>query len=561
ISREALGRYIAQMAPALPHLECGNVFARGLEANPRQVKRAINIFTLLWGLSRNKTELTTLITPVRLAKMVVIQQRHPDVYGLLRENPAQLVEWEIAFRQEEDHESLNAWALERNLADAPTASLPADLELYDQLPALKSLLLMHPLTGELSVGTNFIDLAADEAQTYVFLTRAVKESVAQPTPTRPEPTPPTTDLTQEGGRVTRLVVGGDLDESAVGFISQRALDVMADLSPTAVSGEQYPAEMRQKALESLAYAGGEVFLQISRDPKRLQELTTILAEPTTFSVAATGGAAQIPWEVVYDQPLPTGYLTKASYQQATQPPAEIVTTGFWGFKHVIERPLLPLGRPDRPYSQPTNLAVPVTGRPAVTLVLDKEARLSSPVRADYEHWASQGRIDLLVVEQAEEARKVWRERPAEINILYGRGATESGEVRLSLGKEPLSLRTLTGWGVETSRWGAREPWTALWILDVGAGLASQPQWAAWLERLHAMGAGGVIAPLTTPHASWSSGFLARVVDNYLNGHTLGDALRRARASFLDSTGNPLSLAFAHFGPVDLRLRQATSEVA
>lgn len=562
ISRETLGRFIAQMAPHLPHIECGNVFARGLEANPRKVKRAIGIFTLLWELSRNKAELMSLITPVRLAKIVVIQQRHPDIYDLLREDPTQLREWEIALRLEEDKESLNAWAAEHNLKELPKAVLPADVELYERLPALKSLFLMHHLSGELSQGTNFIDLSPEEAQALIFLTRTVKESEVQPPPTRPETvTPPVSDVSKEGDRVTRLTVGGDLDESAVGFISQRALDVMADLSPTAVSGAEYPADTRQKALESLAYAGGEVFLQITRDPKRHQEYEEALVKPTTIQVAAVRSGAQIPWEVVYDRPLPAGYLTKASYQQTTQPPAEIVPAGFWGFKHVIERPLLPPGRTDRPYSEPTNLAIAVSGRPVVTLVLDKEARLSSPVRSIYEQWASQGRIDLLVVEQAEEVRQAWGERPAEVNVVYGRGATENGEIRLSLGKDPLNLRTLASWGVETSRWGIREPWTSLWIFDVGAGLVSQPQWVAWLERLHAMGAGGVIAPLTTPHASWSSVFLSGVVDNYLKGHTVGEALRDARSSFLESTGNPLSLAFAHFGPAELRLNPATSQAA
>ena len=115
ISPDAMGSFIARIAPGLPNRECAFVFARGLEPNPRQVKRAINIFALLWALSQNKPGLASLIKPVRLAKLVVIQQRHADLYDMLREDPGQLVVWERAFRREQDAQGLVAWERRRQV--------------------------------------------------------------------------------------------------------------------------------------------------------------------------------------------------------------------------------------------------------------------------------------------------------------------------------------------------------------------------------------------------------------------------------------------------------------
>ena len=55
--------------------------------------------SLLWRLAQNKSELTALVTPVRLAKLVVLQQRHEELYELLRKNPARLRGWESNLRK------------------------------------------------------------------------------------------------------------------------------------------------------------------------------------------------------------------------------------------------------------------------------------------------------------------------------------------------------------------------------------------------------------------------------------------------------------------------------
>lgn len=59
--------------------ECAQVFARGIEANPRKIKRALNVFRLHKRMSKHRPELGDL-QPVRLAKVVAIQSRYPELY-------------------------------------------------------------------------------------------------------------------------------------------------------------------------------------------------------------------------------------------------------------------------------------------------------------------------------------------------------------------------------------------------------------------------------------------------------------------------------------------------
>jgi hypothetical protein len=70
--------FVERLVPHLPDPRCADVFALGLAPNPRQVKRTVNVFLLVWKLSRQK--LPEIIKPVRLAKVVVIQHSHPDLY-------------------------------------------------------------------------------------------------------------------------------------------------------------------------------------------------------------------------------------------------------------------------------------------------------------------------------------------------------------------------------------------------------------------------------------------------------------------------------------------------
>jgi len=82
---------------------CADIFAAGLEANPRKVKRALNIFRLLQNLARLRQDEFTVEgerVPLKaqlLAKVVVIQSRYRKLYADLVEFPILLQELETYF--------------------------------------------------------------------------------------------------------------------------------------------------------------------------------------------------------------------------------------------------------------------------------------------------------------------------------------------------------------------------------------------------------------------------------------------------------------------------------
>lgn len=104
--------FLQRLSPNLPDERCREVFVAGLNKNPREVKRAINIFSLVWNLSNRRPELE--IKPVRLAKVIVIQHGHPDLYKLLQQRPDLLAELEQIFRAEKDSAKEAAQAAEQS---------------------------------------------------------------------------------------------------------------------------------------------------------------------------------------------------------------------------------------------------------------------------------------------------------------------------------------------------------------------------------------------------------------------------------------------------------------
>lgn len=99
IETEPMRAYVQSLAPALPDPRCAEVFAVGLGANPRQVKRILNIFLLLSRLLEHRPELKEAIQPVRLAKIVAIQHTHRDLYDLVKLTPGYLSDLDNHFRE------------------------------------------------------------------------------------------------------------------------------------------------------------------------------------------------------------------------------------------------------------------------------------------------------------------------------------------------------------------------------------------------------------------------------------------------------------------------------
>lgn len=97
-----MGDYVRGLSTDWPDDECPKVFAAGLGSNPRQIKRTVNTFFLLWKLAeKRKGKLQDRVKPVRLAKVVAIQAVFPDLYNLLLKNePRYLRELEEHYRAE-----------------------------------------------------------------------------------------------------------------------------------------------------------------------------------------------------------------------------------------------------------------------------------------------------------------------------------------------------------------------------------------------------------------------------------------------------------------------------
>lgn len=94
--------YIDALNVAWPHEKCAQVFAQGLSPNPRQIKRTINVFMLLWKLAeRRRKNLGEAVTALRLAKVVILQTAYPAIFDHLKSNAVLLKQLELLSCQAE----------------------------------------------------------------------------------------------------------------------------------------------------------------------------------------------------------------------------------------------------------------------------------------------------------------------------------------------------------------------------------------------------------------------------------------------------------------------------
>jgi len=184
IEAKGMRSFVDSLVPHLPEPRCAEVFAEGLPQNPRQVKRTINIFLLLWKLSHQK--LQEVIQPVRLAKVVAIQHSHPDLYALLCEVPRFLRDLELYFRAESEPmaESKPGAENEAEMAERPeTPPLATQLHAFIGRATLRHLLTLHPPDMD---DVNFHDLTPQDIRPYIYLTRRAEPRPEAPTGV-PEP--------------------------------------------------------------------------------------------------------------------------------------------------------------------------------------------------------------------------------------------------------------------------------------------------------------------------------------------------------------------------------------
>lgn len=177
IERDDMAAFVRGLLRKWPHEECPNVFAEGLGDNPRQVKRTVNVFLLLWELSlRREEKLGGKIKPIRLAKVVAMQHVYPELYGVLKETPRLLGQLEEYYRAEmERTEERTAGG--RQKAASPEGEDIGKVEPISPPPVLKDLvsraavcrlLTLHPPD---MADANFLGLPHEELRLYFTLTR------------------------------------------------------------------------------------------------------------------------------------------------------------------------------------------------------------------------------------------------------------------------------------------------------------------------------------------------------------------------------------------------------
>ena len=172
IGPEVIAEYVKKLLPQPPDPRCIDVFAVGLASNPRRVKRAINVFLLLLkliALKTNKEDAEIAIDPVRLAKLVAIQQSFPLLYDHFSRFNFGLKDMEQYFRDEILWENQNEIGAESNSA-TPRPVEPPALNFVTDKMTLKQILTMYPETGLGSEHVNFTDLTQEEIKGYFTLT-------------------------------------------------------------------------------------------------------------------------------------------------------------------------------------------------------------------------------------------------------------------------------------------------------------------------------------------------------------------------------------------------------
>ena len=109
LSTNYIDGFLAQLAPDLP-AEARHVLAAGLPPNPRRIKQGLNALRLRQALILPAEDTADKLDPTLLAKIIVLQERYPELHAILVERPCLLQELELRMRSPEvksDHMMLS----------------------------------------------------------------------------------------------------------------------------------------------------------------------------------------------------------------------------------------------------------------------------------------------------------------------------------------------------------------------------------------------------------------------------------------------------------------------
>jgi formylglycine-generating enzyme required for sulfatase activity len=193
VTPDDMGDFVQGLAD-YPDAECPKIFSIGLGDNPRQIKRTVNVFLMLWKLAeKRKEKLQDRVKPIRLAKVVAIQTAFPDLYSaLLKDEPRYLRDLEEYYRAETLTPSLSPKGRGENVDEISSPSGRGQGEGKGEIPpalapflsrrgstAVKRILTLHPLEMK---DANFAGLPLDDLKFYFTLTARAEAPAPEEAP-------------------------------------------------------------------------------------------------------------------------------------------------------------------------------------------------------------------------------------------------------------------------------------------------------------------------------------------------------------------------------------------
>ncbi len=167
IADKEMQRFVEALTARNLDAACAEVFALGLADNPtpRKVKRTLNTFLLMSRLVEKRSALQETLTPVRLAKLVAIQQAYPDLWAEVIHRPGALIQLEAHARATRD--------ADKRPEEAPP--LPDALKPFAGQESLRRLLCLQE-----DAAACFGSLKLGELKEFTTLTRQAAPAVAEP---------------------------------------------------------------------------------------------------------------------------------------------------------------------------------------------------------------------------------------------------------------------------------------------------------------------------------------------------------------------------------------------
>ena len=170
LTADDLTSYLRSLRVRFPDNRCLEVFLATLARNPREIKRVINTYSLVWSLAQTAG---SGLKPVRLAKVVALQQASESLFRQLRDQPVWLGILERAIRSRAGTRVRAPEGSDANLTligGIGEAGVPPAISAFVTDPVIERMLTMHSLLDE-DDDANFGHLSEAELALYFTVTK------------------------------------------------------------------------------------------------------------------------------------------------------------------------------------------------------------------------------------------------------------------------------------------------------------------------------------------------------------------------------------------------------